>query len=59
VGGEVVIRTEVTPDDAAANAPDTLAFTGGSSTPVLVLGIVLLIAGATLSAVSWQRRRTA
>jgi hypothetical protein len=59
VGGEVVIRTEVTPDDAAANTPGALAFTGGSSTPVLVLGIVLLIAGATLSAVSWQRRRTA
>ena len=59
VGGEVVIRTQVTPNDATATTPDSLAFTGGSSTPVLVLGIVLLIAGATLSAVSWQRRRTA
>ena len=56
VGGEVVVRTVVTPDDARANSPGVLAFTGGSTTAMLVHGIVVLIAGATLSAVSWLRR---
>jgi hypothetical protein len=59
VGGEVIIKTEVASDDARANSPGVLAFTGGSATPVLILGIVLLILGATLSAVSAQRRRRA
>jgi LPXTG-motif cell wall-anchored protein len=55
----VTVKTDVTPNDATANTPGALAFTGGSSTPLLVLGIILLLAGATVSAVSWQRRRTA
>jgi hypothetical protein len=59
VGGEVAIRTDVVADDARANGAAALAFTGGSSTPVLAAGIVLLILGATLTAVSRQRRRTA
>jgi len=58
VGGEVAIRTDVTADDARANTSGALAFTGGSATPMLALGIILLIGGATVSAVSWQRRRT-
>ena len=58
VGGEVVFSARVTADDAEANSPSVLAFTGGSSTPIVVAGIVLLILGATLSAVSRQRRQT-
>ncbi|MEZ5239962.1 MAG: hypothetical protein R2716_13775 [Microthrixaceae bacterium] len=57
VGGEVLVRTDVTPDDARANGRTGLAFTGGNGTPLLIAGVVLLILGATLSAVSWQRRR--
>jgi len=53
----VAIRTVVTPDDATASNSGVLAFTGGSATPMLALGIVLLLAGGTLTAVSWQRRR--
>ena len=60
VQGEVVVRTEVTPDDVQANrAQGVLAFTGGSSTPLVVIGIVLLLVGATLAGVSWQRNRRA
>ena len=50
------MRTDVTSND---NATGALAFTGGSGRPLLLAGVVLLILGATLSAVSWQRRRTA
>lgn len=57
VGGEVRFSTKVIADDGRAT-PGALAFTGGSASPLLALGIVLLIAGATVSAVSWQRRRT-
>ena len=57
VAGSVIVKTEVSSDDARTNSANVLAFTGGSSTPVLVVGIVLLILGATLSALSWQRRR--
>ena len=56
VAGEVLVRTDVTSND---NATGALAFTGGSGKPLLLAGVVLLILGATLSAVSWQRRRTA
>ncbi len=58
VAGRVVVKTAVSADDARANGAGVLAFTGGSATPLLVAGIVLLILGATLSAVSWQRRRS-
>ena len=59
VAGNVTIRTATTPDDARASRSGALAFTGGSTTWLLVIGIVALIGGATLSAVSWSRRRTA
>jgi hypothetical protein len=59
VAGNVAIRTVTTPDDARASSSGALAFTGGSTTLLLVIGIVALIGGATLSAVSWSRRRTA
>jgi hypothetical protein len=52
-----VARAEVTEDDATTGAARVLAFTGGSSLPWVVIGIALLLIGATLSAVSWQRSR--
>lgn len=54
-----VARATVTADDAAASgAGRVLAFTGGSALPLVVIGIALLLVGATLAAVSWQRRRS-
>jgi predicted signal transduction protein with EAL and GGDEF domain len=47
----------VTEDDATTGVAGALAFTGGSALPWVVVGIALLLVGATLSAVSWQRSR--
>jgi hypothetical protein len=59
VAGTVTIRTVTTPDDARASRSGALAFTGGSTMLLLVIGIIALIGGATLSAVSWTKRRAA
>jgi hypothetical protein len=53
-----VERTELTRDDAQANrAAGALAMTGGNPVPLVILGIVLLLGGATLAMVARQRER--
>jgi hypothetical protein len=60
VGGDVLVRTEVTPDDGAAvRGTRALAFTGGSSMPLVLLGVLLLLGGATVALVAHQRQRRA
>jgi hypothetical protein len=62
VQGEVVVRTSITPDDAAVagnSVSRALAFTGGSSLPLVIIGTVLLLAGATLALVARSRQRQA
>ena len=57
VQAAVLAEATVTADDAATGAGRVLAFTGGSSLPWVVVGIVLLLTGGTMVAVSWQRQR--
>ena len=62
VQGSVVVRTNVTPDDAAVGANGAsrvLAYTGGSSTVMVVIGTVLLLGGAAIALVARSRERQA
>jgi hypothetical protein len=54
----VIVTTEVTPNDAVVQG-SSLAFTGGSSLPLVLMGMALLFGGATMALVSRQRQRRA
>ena len=57
-----MIQTKVTPDDAAVSAGGAsrvLAYTGGSSTILVVVGVALLLGGATIALVARSRERQA
>ena len=57
-----MIQTKVTPDDAAVGANGAsrvLAYTGGSSTILVIVGVVLLLGGAAIALVARSRERQA
>lgn len=56
------MQTSITPDDAAASnsgVGNALAYTGASSVPMVIIGTVLLLAGATIALVARSRQRQA
>ena len=62
VQGNVIVKTSITPDDAAVagnSVSRALAFTGGSSLPMVIIGTILLLAGATIALVARSRQRQA
>ena len=57
-----MVQTSITPDDAAvasSGASKALAYTGASSVPMVIIGTVLLLAGATIALVARSRQRQA
>ena len=57
-----VVRTSIDPDATSVAGTSTsrpLAFTGGSSLPLVIIGAIMLIAGATISLVARSRQRQA
>ena len=62
MANEAVTRTSVNPDGPAVAGKSqsrALALTGGTSLPLVVIGAVLLIAGATIALVARSRQRQA